>query len=195
VPCHVKDATVLLKRMGDMGKLPTSAWLHVWKENRFAALLQQVHSQDSNPQRRADLLVKHFSCVYRVGIKLATMFVSTLSVPALAPGLTPWFPAVDGNALVIVDTNVARAVDVLRGPDVIGTYDSRATWIRQQAQAIDLRDFCSDVPSFSPRLVQQAIYSFCSRSNRIAQANHCRALAAPCSVCVPPLCPFVSARH
>jgi len=28
-PCHVKDATVLLKRMGDMGKLPTSAWLKV----------------------------------------------------------------------------------------------------------------------------------------------------------------------
>ena len=29
--CHVKDATVTFDRMGDMGKLPTSAWLRLWK--------------------------------------------------------------------------------------------------------------------------------------------------------------------
>ena len=39
----------------------------------------------------------------RVGRKLATMFVSALSTPALAPGLTPWFPDIDGNELVVVD--------------------------------------------------------------------------------------------
>ncbi len=27
--CHVKDATMAIGRMGDMGKLATSAWLHV----------------------------------------------------------------------------------------------------------------------------------------------------------------------
>ncbi len=41
-PCHVKDATVLLNRMGDMGKLPSSAWLHAWKGGRLRRLLKQV---------------------------------------------------------------------------------------------------------------------------------------------------------
>lgn len=192
-PCHVKDATVLLHRMGDMGKLPTSAWLHAWKGRTLGALLKEVQDSDANPERRAAILVERFSRVYRVGEKLATMFVSALSTPALAPGLTPWFPAVDGNALVIVDTNVARAVDQLRPAGAAGTYEARAQWLREQARLIDLRGFCPDLPRFSPRLVQQALYAFCSKSNRVAQANDCGPGTAPCASCVPALCPFAQA--
>lgn len=189
-PCHVKDATVLFNRMGDMGKLPTSAWLHAWKGGRLKRLLKQVIADESDPQARAVRLVEHFAHVYRVGVKLATMFVSAMSTPALAPGLTPWFPAVDGNALVVVDTNVARAVDNLRGRGTLGTYEARADWIREQARTLDLRQFASNVPRYSPRLVQQALYSFCSKSNRHANGNDCPVDKWPCRQCVPSLCPF-----
>lgn len=191
VTCHVKDATRLLNRMGDMGKLPTSAWLHAWQDGRLAALLEEVQATESHPARRATLLVERFSRVYRVGEKLATMFVSALATPALAPGLTPWFPAVDGNTLVIVDTNVARAVDLLGAPMGARTYSARARWIREQAETIDLQEFRADVPAFSPRLVQQALYTFCSKSNRSAQTDDCRVRTTPCAACVPVLCPFV----
>jgi len=47
------------------------------------------------------------------------------STPALAPGLTPLFPDINGNVLVVVDTNVARAVDALRKPGAPKTYEAR----------------------------------------------------------------------
>ncbi len=37
--CHVKDATRVFNRMGDMGKLPTSAWLRLWRGGGVKALL------------------------------------------------------------------------------------------------------------------------------------------------------------
>jgi hypothetical protein len=189
-PCHVKDATFLLNRMGDMGKLPTSAWLHAWKDGQLSRLLKEVQAAESDPQRRAALLVGRFSRIYRVGVKLSTLFVSALSTPALAPGLSPWFPAVDGNALVVVDTHVARAVDLLSNSACAATYESRARFIRERARAIDLREFAPNLPSFSPRLVQQALYSFCSKSNRIDQRTDCSVGAPACKLCVPVLCPF-----
>jgi hypothetical protein len=189
--CHVKDATVVFNRMGDMGKLPTSAWLRLWKHGGVRAVLTDVCRDEASPTKRATLLVERFARVYRVGRKLATMFVSALSTPALAPGLTPWFPDIDGNDLVVVDTNVARAVDALREPSAPKTYDARARWVREQAARLDLSEFQPDVPSYSPRLVQQALYAFCSRSNRIARGDSCAERTSPCSACAPALCPFV----
>jgi len=145
--CHVKNATKVFNRMGDMGKLPTSAWLRLWKPGGVRTLLERVRQKVESPAERAVILVEYFAGVYRVGRKLATMFVSTLSTPALAPGLTPWFPEVDGNSLVVVDTNVARAVDALRGPDLPRTYGARVRWLREHAVNLDLREFRSDLPS------------------------------------------------
>jgi hypothetical protein len=191
-PCHVKDATVVFNRMGDMGKLPTSAWLRVWKGRGVRELLVDVGREEASPTKRASLLVQRFARVHRVGRKLATMFVSALSTPALAPGLTPWFPQVDGNDLVVVDTNVARAVDALREPGALRTYDARERWVREQASLIDLREFRPDLPSYSPRFVQQALYGFCSKSNREAQGDDCAAPGArrPCESCATRICPF-----
>lgn len=140
------------------------------------------------------MLVERFARVHRVGRKLATMFVSALSTPALVPGLTPWFPDVDGNQLVVVDTNVARAVDALRKPGAPKSYDARERWVREQAAQLDLRELHPDVPSYSPRLVQQALYAFCSRSNRVARGDACAARAVPCAGCAPRLCPFATPR-
>jgi hypothetical protein len=191
--CHVKDATVVFNRMGDMGKLPSSAWLRLWRGDGLRKVLAEVFAEERTPTKRAARLVGRFAGVHRVGRKLSTMFVSALSTPALAPGLTPWFPEVDGNELVVVDTNVARAVDAMRPPGAPRTYDSRAAWIRDQAARIDLREFRADVPSYSPRLVQQALYSFCSKSNRVARGDPCAMVPEPCAECAPALCPFAPA--
>ncbi len=193
--CHVKDATVVFNRMGDMGKLPTSAWLRLWKGGGMRPMLERVCQKESSPTMRAALLVEHFASVHRVGRKLATMFVSALSTPALALGLTPWFPAVDGIKLVVVDTNVARAVDALREPGAPLTYDARARWVREQDAKIDLREFRPNLPLYSPRIVQQALYAFCSKSNRAAQGDACAELVTPWSGCAPALCPFAASME
>ncbi len=190
VPCHVKDATVVFNRMGDMGKLPTSAWLRVWRQGGASALVRQVCSEERSPTKRAVLLVRNFARIHRVGRKLATLFVSALSTPALAPTLTPWFPDVDGNELVVVDTNVARAVDALRACGAPRTYDARERWVREIASTIDLREFRNDLPSYSPRFVQQALYAFCSKSNRWATGDACSQTVARRRCCAPALCPF-----
>ena len=188
--CHVKDATRVFNRMGDMGKLPTSAWLRLWRGGGVKALLDDVCREEPSRTKRAVLLVARFAAVHRVGRKLATMFVSALSTPALAPGLTPWFPKVDGNGLVVVDTNVARAVDALRAPGAAKTYDARERWVREQAAKLDLRAFGPELPAYSPRLVQEALYAFCSKSNRVARGDACAERGAPCATCAPTLCPF-----
>jgi hypothetical protein len=188
--CHVKDATAVFNRMGDMGKLPTSAWLRLWKEGGIRKVLADICREEASPTRRAAVLVQRLAEVHRVGRKLATMFVSAVSTPALAPGLTPWFPDVDGNELVVVDTNVARAVDALREAGAPRTYDSRAQWVRERAVQLDLRTFSPELPSYSPRLVQQSLYAFCSRSNRIARGDVCAQRSTPCAGCAPTICPF-----
>jgi hypothetical protein len=188
--CHVKDATVLFRRMGDMGKLPTSAWLHVGRAGGLGRMVEEVVEVVDDPSTRADRLVEKIASVYRVGRKLATMFVSALSVPALAPGLTPWFSEIDGTNLVVVDTHVARAIETLTGGRAGASYEARARWVRRQARDLDLQQFRSDVPRFSARLVQQALYAFCSKSNRVARGDECSLRS--CSSCVSKLCPFLA---
>jgi hypothetical protein len=192
--CHVKDATIALNRTGDMGKLPTSAWLHLWHGTGLSSMRATVLEQVASPTKRAALLVERISRVYRVGRKLATMFVSALSTPGLAPGLSPWHPDIDGNELVVVDTNVTRAIRGLTGNRVAENYDARARWVRRRAADIDLRTIRTDLPRYSPRLVQQALYHYLSRSNRISQSDSCRQRAVHCASCIPVICPFSAAR-
>jgi len=191
--CHVKSATRLLNRTGDMGKLSTSAWLHVGGGDRLKLVFEDVVRSEAQPSNRAQMLVERLARIHRVGRKIATMVVSALSTPALAPGLTPWYPAVDGNDLVVVDTNVARAVDALH-PTGAKTYEAREHWVRGQATEIDLNRFHPEVPSYSPRLVQQALYAFCSKSNRYARRDACLTRKGACRACVEALCPLAATR-
>ncbi len=188
-PCHVKDATMAIGRMGDMGMIPTSTWLHLRERGGFAGLLARATADGATPAAAADAMVGELAQLHRIGVKLATMIVSALATPALAPGVTPWAPALDGNHLVVVDANVMRVVDVLR-PRGPRTYAAYATWIRRQATRIDLRRVRPDWPATSPRLVQQAMYWFRSRANRTDVGLACD---APCAGCVPRACAFVRA--
>jgi hypothetical protein len=187
VECHVKAASVVFNRMGDMGKLPTSAWLRLWSGG-VRGVFEDVCRTERVPQRRASILVGHFSQICRVGRKLATLYVSALSTPALARGLTPWFPEIDGYDLVVIDTNVARAVDIMRPAGAPKTYQAREAWIREQACSFDLRQFDRSLPACSARLVQEALYAFGSKSNRAVAGDRCSEV--PCSGCPADLCPF-----
>jgi hypothetical protein len=189
-PCHVKDATAAIRRMGDMGKLATSAWLRLRDDGDagFAARQARVCGAIADPAARADALVADLAEFYRVADKLATFIVSALATPELAPGLTPWHPAIDARHLVIVDANVARVIDALR-PRGPRTYAARAAWWRRQAAKIDLREFHPAWPTRSPRLVQQAAYWFRSRSNRDAADLGCTEAAAG-RRCAVPACPY-----
>jgi hypothetical protein len=190
LPCAVKGATYAFNRMGDIGKLPSSAYVTIWARGGLAAALRMAVHTTPSPTTRASLLVGRLSQVHRVGRKLATLFVSVLSTPALYPDLSPWFPDIDGNDLVVVDTNVARAVDCLAGSSRARTYESREAWVRQQALRLNLSTFDPRIPSYSPRMLQQALYAFCSRSNRVALGDPCASARAGCGTCVPRVCPF-----
>lgn len=186
-PCHVKDATLAIRRMNDMGMLPTSAWLHIgpsglrrWFDDACAA--------SSSPTERARLLAARLATIRRIGPKLAAMYVSALSVPELTPGFAPWRPEVDGSRLVVVDANVARVVDHLRRGRGPRTYDRMASWLIAVADRIDLRQLRRGLPASSPRLVQQALYVFRSRSNRVDRADGCA--SRPCRTCPSRACPF-----
>jgi len=194
-PCPVKAAARLLRRMADLGKLPVSAWMRLVRDHALDRELACVLVEEPDPTRRADRLVRHLTSVYRVGVKLATLFVSVLATPALAPGLTPWCPQVTAYELVVLDTNVANVVDALRGPTVKATPRERTLWLRTQAARIDLTGFSPELPAHSPRMVQQALYWFGSASNRGAHGDACATPGSrPCEGCVPVACPFVPVR-
>jgi hypothetical protein len=188
--CCVKSATRAFNRMADLGKLPASAYVSVWAGRGLRGLMTEILGTELSPARRAEVLVDKLQTIHRIGRKLATMFVSALSTPAIAPGLSPWYPEVDGNALAVIDTNVARAVDALRRSRGSASYASRESWVREQASQLDLREFDPALPAYSPRIVQQALYSFASRSNRSVLADECQTAASACASCVPRACPF-----
>jgi hypothetical protein len=189
-PCHVKDASVAMRRMGDMGRVPTSAYLHLREAGGFGALFEGVARETRSPIRRAGLLVERIARIYRIGPKLATMFVSAISAPELARGLTPWAPAVQGSMLVLIDANVSHVISAI-APRAPRQYEARAAWLRTMAAKVDLKRIHRNWPKTSPRLVQQAIYLFRSRSNRLAYGDPCRHLQDGCAACVPEVCPFV----
>ena len=245
-PCHVKDASLAIGRMGDLGKMATSAWLHLQTlptavtpigdfvvaatlptraadlaptgngyaamlrkvlpspgrnpalpQAGFAALFAAICRRYAAPAQRAAEMVAAVATFYHVGEKLASMFVAALSTPALAPGLTPWFPALDGNSLLVIDTNVARVLDVLR-PSGTNTYAARSAWLRKHAATIDLSTVRSDWPAHSPRLMQQASYWYRSRSNREVAGLGCTHAAPDAALphfCVLRICPFVNSSR
>lgn len=190
-PCHVKRATMAIGRMGDLGKYPTSAWLHVGRDGGLPAAYEEACRAHAAPEARAAALVARLSGIYHIGRKLATMFVSAVSTPELAPGLAPWAPHVSGSSLVIVDANVSRVVDSLAPTGSVRTYAARETWVRVIASVVRLDRLDNRLPRFSPRFVQQALYSFRSRANRAARGDQC-ALTRTCADCVAELCPFPS---
>jgi hypothetical protein len=185
--CHVKDATSAIGRMGDMGKTPTSAWLHLGPAG-LTRWFAEVCTADHDAHARAAGMIERVAAIYRIGVKLASMFVTALSVPELGIGVAAWAPDLNGSRIIVVDANVGHAIRVWRRGRGANTYATNARWFASAANEIDLSRLRVGLPRSSPRFVQQAVYLFRSRFNRAAHGDPCA--AAPCAACPSSLCPF-----
>jgi hypothetical protein len=194
VACHLKRHTVLLKRYGHFGKVPTSLALVLREtgEKDLPGLYLAVLRLKRTRLERAIALEAALSKAWRVSQKIACMFLSTVSNPDLSPGVAPWTSGVDWTHFVVIDSNVDLFLAAI-GYTGIGTYDARREFVQRLAQRIDLRGLDRRLRSYNPRLVQQAMYLFMSVTNRRKAADDCmHAGPKACSVCpttVASLCP------
>jgi len=190
--CESQRAWVTtIGRMGDLGKISTSAWLRV-TPNGVGSWFEEACAVTTDPHVRAAWLVDRVTTVYRIGRKLASMFVSALSVPELF-GSAPWSPEVDGSRIIVVDANVGRAIRIWRPARGAYSYEASTRWLLTAANQIDLSRLRRGLPRCSPRFVQQAIFLFRSRSNRTALGDSCARV--PCATCPSRICPFAELRR
>lgn len=179
VACHLKRHTVLLKRYGHFGKVPTSIALMVRESGAkdLAEMRRFVMKRERDPLVRAQTLEKELSLAWRVNKKIASMFLSMIANPDLSRGMAPWARGIDWTYYVVVDLFLGSI-----GYKGLRTYDARRDFVRELARGIDLTEFDSALQSYNPRLVQQAMYLFMSTANR-------RAAPADCMHFAPPRCP------
>ncbi len=185
IACHLKRHTVLLKRYGHFGKVPTSIALMVRESGAedLAALRRLVVKRERDPLVRAQALERELSRAWRVNQKIASMFLSMVTNPDLSRGLAPWSRGIDWTYYVVVDSNVDLFLASI-GYKGTGTYDARRDFVRELARGIDLTEFDDTLRPYNPRLVQQAMYLFMSTANRRAAGDDCMHLApASCATC------------
>jgi hypothetical protein len=185
LPCHLKRHTVLLKRYGHFGKVPTSIALMVRESGAddLSGLRRLVMNRERDPLARAQALERELSRAWRVNQKIASMFLSMVTNPDLSRGLAPWSRGIDWTYYVVVDSNVDLFLASIgyRGNT---TYDARRDFVREVARGIDLTEFDSALQPYNPRLVQQAMYLFMSIANRRAAAADCMHRApTACATC------------
>ncbi len=184
VACHLKRHTVLLKRYGHFGKVPTSIALTIRESGAedLTALRRAVLRRVRDPLGRATALEAELSRAWRVNQKIASMFLSAVANPDLSRGLSPWARGVDWTYFVVIDSNVDLFLASIgyRGGH---SYDARREFVRALARSIDLRRLDRRLHRFNPRLVQQAIYLFMSAANRRAAPADCMHLGSACASC------------
>jgi hypothetical protein len=194
IDCHLKRHTVLLKRYGDFGKVPTSAALLLDEEGvrDLRALRMKVLRSVGAPCERAAALLATLRRVWRVDRKIAAMFLAAVSNPDLSPGLSPWSEGVDWTRFVVIDSNADNFLSVI-GYGGARTYAAREEFVRALAEKIDLTQEDRAVHAFNPRIVQQAMYLFMSETNRRASGGDCaqRGACLSCPKPVRTLCPVV----
>lgn len=185
VRCHMKRHTVLLKRYGHFGKVPTSIALMVRESGAvdLPAMRRIVMKRERDPLVRAQALEQELSRAWRVNQKIASMFLSMITNPDLSRGLAPWSRGIDWTYYVVVDSNVDLFLASI-GYQGTGTYDARREFVRELSRGINLAEFDDGLQPYNPRLVQQAMYLFMSTTNRRAADSDCMHLTpAPCATC------------
>lgn len=183
--CHLKRHTVLLKRYGHFGKVPTSIALMVREAgvDDLSGLRRKVMAAERDPMARAQVLESELSRAWRVNQKIASMFLSMVTNPDLSPGLAPWSRGLDWTYYVVVDSNVDLFLASI-SYDGAGSYDARRDFVRAISHRIDLSELDSSLHPFNPRLVQQAMYLFMSSANRRATVGDCCQLGpSRCATC------------
>lgn len=171
--CHLKKHTVLLKRYGHFGKMPTSAALTVEHGGgTLGRLRADIIASTRDPLDRARRLAGKLSEIWRVSDKLSAMYLSLVCAPHMGLETPPWQEGIDWTWFVVVDRNVDLFLESI-GYDGQGTYEARRAFVRELAARVDLRAVDRAWPSFHPRLVQQAMYLFMSASNRRSSMSDC----------------------
>ncbi len=185
VNCYLKRHTVLLKRYGHFGKVPTSIALAVREAGAtdLPGLRAQILGSIADPAARAEALERALCAAWRVNQKIACMFLSAVCNPDVSPGAAPWSEDVDWTKFVVVDSNVDLFLKSIKYQG-LGTYDARRAFIVALAEDIDLGALDARLRSYNPRIVQQAFYVFMSATNRRATTVDCmRAGVAACRAC------------
>ncbi len=192
--CHLKRDTEVLRRYGYFGKVPTSIAFAVSESGGrdLRELREHVLRQATSPRDAAVRLEAALCRAFRVEKKIANMFLSVVSNPDLCGGEAPWSDGVDWSWFVVVDSNVDLFLKEIgfSGP---WTYETRRRFVRSLGRKVDLSAFDNDLRPFNPRLVQQALYSFMSKSNRTLSQRDCSnegaAVCGACSRLLRSLCP------
>jgi hypothetical protein len=185
VQCDLKVHTVLLKRYGHFGKVPTSAALMV-REAGASGILdlkRRVVRLARDPHARAVALEGALCGAWRVSSKIACMYLSALTAPDLSSVAPAWPRGIDWTHFVVVDSNVDAFLASIRyrGPR---TYDARRRFVQELARGVDLTALRPRLQRYNPRLVQQAMYLFMSGANRRASARDCSRLGpSACRAC------------
>jgi hypothetical protein len=194
--CYLKRHTELLKRYGHFGKVPTSVVmaLDAGGAANVAALRRAVVAASSDPKQRALGLEAALMNAWRINRKIAAMFLSGMTNPDLSAIPGPWSEGVDWTEYIVIDSNTDQYLATI-GYRGSGTYDARHQFITRIAHDIDLSSERPGLHAFNPRVVQQAMYMFMSRSNRRSASGDCWH-AARCRLCLTALrerCPVLIA--
>lgn len=182
VRCALKRHTVLLKRYGHFGKVPTSIALSIREHGAtdLRDLRGLVTRSALDARQRAIALEAALCRAWRVNQKIASMFLSMVSNPDLG-GRAPWASSVDWTYFVVVDSNVDLFLSSI-GYHGSLAYDARRAFIEALSRRIDLGAKDARLHAFNPRIVQQAMYLFMSAANRRAAGGDCRGAEA-CGSC------------
>jgi hypothetical protein len=197
ISCHLKRHTVLLKRYGHFGKVPSSAALTLreFGATDVRSLRREVWRREADPAARAVALESALMGTWRVSRKIAAMYLSMLSTPGLTHAPPVWRD-VDWTRFVVIDSNTDLFLRAL-GYEGPWTYDARRAFITQLARRVDARAGRGDGPAANPRVLQQAMYAFMSTSNRRATREDCAHAPGACDACPPTLrtlCPLATGR-
>src|SRR5262249_48716234 len=114
--CHLKRHTVLLKRYGHFGKVPSSIALALREEGAvdLPQLRDVTFAREKDPLARARALEAQLSRAWRVNQKIASMFLSLVSNPDLSSGAAPWSEGLDWTYFVVIDSNVDLFLSAVR---------------------------------------------------------------------------------
>lgn len=196
VSCVLKRHTVLLKRYGHFGKVPTALAhaIHEAGAVDLPSLYAASVATSSGPADAAERLEGALTRAWRVSDKIAAMYLSMLTNPDLADGPVPWADGLDWTRWVVIDSNVDL---FLKATAYTGTwtYAARREFLSDVAAEIDLAALKPGLRSFNPRVVQQAIYLFMSVTNRRASARDCSHVGeVACGAC-PSTLAFICPRR
>lgn len=193
VACHMKRHTVLLRRYGHFGKVPSSIALTVRESGAsdIAEMLAHASRAASGPEARARAMVDALSRAWRVSEKISSMFLSMVWNPDITPGATARRD-LDWRHFIVIDSNTDLFLAAIQYQGA-RSYEARRRFIRALSARIDLKRMRPTLRRDNPRIIQQAMYLFMSVTNRRSIVGDCMhlgpAACAECPTTLSRLCP------